>query len=646
MGQEEGSFKEWLVTNNAGSFAFGTANRLPERKYHGLLNVRSPLFLDPHQILQELNEVLLMDGKGAELGNFHYGELIHPKGYQHLESFSPGEAPCWHYRIGKMHLRRTLRLHPTHPMVLLRYEITNAPSNTSMLLYPYFNCRRIHDLAQENAVLDGRLRSKSNPIKFQFYKDFPGVFLDCERGEFELSGFWNQRVGYPEEARRGYDAAEDLFCPGSFRIAIDQNLSFSLVVGLDEPGEGSPTWPASSTNKQTPSKEVKDQLKVASQRFLIELPNQKVSVIAGFPWFGEWGRDTFIALPGLTMAVERKAVATQVFQTYAAQLKNGLVPNVLGRTPEESDGYSVDASLWFIRALQLYQFKWGREAAKPFVSTVFEILETMLHRKVRGIHVRPSGLLYASSHPRPLTWMDACVDGLPVTGRSPFAVDINALFYNAIRFALEWAEILQKKAFQTIWQPIGENLKETFVEAFWLEEEEYLADAHDGVAKDVSFRPNQLLALSLPSPLLDKKRGRKLLDKVRKQLLTPFGLRTLAPNDPTYQGTCQGTQPERDLAYHQGTVWPWLLGSYWDAVRYVSGPSVATKEAKTILQAFGPHLNEGCVGQVAEIFDGDAPHHPRGAPAQAWSVAELLRIAYGFSDIAPKASVKRPKSKS
>ena len=625
-------FPEWLTTNALGSFAMGTPKRIPERKYHGLLMVRSPIFADPHHLLAEVNEVLLLPEGGVELGSFHYDGTLHPNGYEHLSRFEPGSEPKWHYKIGEIQVTRTLKLHPRRNAVLLTYRVDGAPQDTKFLAYPYFSCRRVHDLQRENAILDGRPTQTDPRICFKFYKGFPEIFLDGGGAEFELSGFWNQRVCYPEEARRGYPHAEDLFCPGAFSVALDSAASWKLTIGLVETGSGSPAWPKKAAAKKAkPS--LLSRLDTAADAFLIEKDKDRASIIAGYPWFGEWGRDTFISLPGLTLARNKPKISAQILANYACQLKQGLVPNVLGRDSWESDGYAADASLWFIRAVQQLEFKAGETAAKPFLPVVFSLLDTFLKRKVRGIHVRPSGLLYASSHPRPLTWMDARVNGLPVTPRSPFAVDVNALFFNAIGYALRCAKREGDDDFVKLWEPLMSKLKETFREAFWLKDEGYLADSHDGLEPEPSFRPNQLLAIALPFPLLDRTMGASILKGVREKLLTPFGLRTLAPSDPQYHGRCEGDPTQRDNAYHQGTVWPWLLGMYWDAVRFVEGKAAANREGKRILKGFELHLDQACIGQISEIFDGDSPHTPRGAPAQAWSVAELLRIAHNFSDL-------------
>lgn len=640
VARDDHGFQEWLLTNTLGSYAMGTPQRLPERKYHSLLVAKTPRFKDPHAILAEVNEVLLFPGGGAELACFHYDKTIHPQGFQHLVSFQEKPFPEWTYAVDRVTVRRRLRLHPRRNAVVLEYTIEGAPEGSELLLYPYFNCRRVHDLAAENAILDGRMGGDDKRIRCRFYKDYPEIYLDCPEGSFEQSGFWNQKVHYPEEKHRGYDYKEDLFCPGAFRVKTSGETQTSLSVGLIEELPGSPIWPQ-LPKKAIAGRGIKKRLGQAAQAYLVG-DAKAASIVAGFPWFGEWGRDTFIALPGITLARGEQKLAFEILNHYASQRKDGLIPNVLARNPDESDGHAIDASLWFIRAMQMLETATDADRVAPLVPSVFEMLETMLKGKRRGIHVRPSGLLYASAFPRPLTWMDAMVDQVAVTPRSPFAVDVNALFYNAIRYALVWAERLDRPAFTKVWQPLAEKLAETFLEAFWLEEEGYLADAHDGLEPDPAFRPNQLMALALPHPLLSKKQGARLLKQVREKLLTPYGLRTLAPDDKAYQGTCDGAQEARDLAYHQGTVWPWLIGMYWDAVIYVEGEKAANEEANKILKPFVQHLDQGCLGHIAEIFDGDAPHTPRGAPAQAWSVAELLRVACGLSQ---KKVVGKPTAK-
>ncbi len=623
---KNGIAREWLIANRLGDFAMGTPERLPARKYHGLLVARLECYEEPHHLFAEVNEVLRLGTQTYALGCFQYDGAIHPQGFQHLEAFNAEPAPTWRYRLGDALLTRRLRLHPETHQVRLEYELENAGSDAELLLFPYFTCRNAHHLHYENAVLDGRVAEEEGLVRLRFYRGFPGLFMQtAPHARFQADGFWNYRVCYEEEAARGYLGKEDYFCPGHFSHPMGEKDLFRLDVGVWPEDKSLPPFPAPSAKPL--GQGLVARLERAADAFVIRPGRGYASVVAGYPWFGEWGRDTFISLAGLTLARGKRGLAARVLDTFRKRLKHGLIPNILARDPMASNGYSVDASLWFIRAVQEYEAHAGAEKVKRWEPVVLDMLNTMLQHKVKSIHVRPSGLLYASSHPRPLTWMDARVDGIAVTPRSPFAVDVNALFYNAVRYALEIAKRRGRRDFVQIWRRIAASLRVTFQEAFWLEEAGYLADSHNGAEPEPSLRPNQLLALALPFRVVSKSKGRSILKIVRARLMTPYGPRTLDPEDPAYQGKCAGDVASRDRAYHQGTVWPWLLGPYFDAVLNVEGPAKARKVIASILQAFERHLDRACLGQVSEIFDGDAPHHPRGAPAQAWSLAELLRIA-------------------
>jgi len=616
--------REWLLTNDLGSFAMGTPERAPKRKYHGLLIARTPQFDDPHHVLADVAETLAFPGGECPLAVFQYIDAIAPRGHELIAGFNHDPEPVWTYACGDIRVERRLSLHPRRNAVRLTYQVAGAPRGTRFSLNPYFSCRNAHALQQENGVLDGRPVRKDDRILFRFYNGFPEIYVTPPQGAmFETNGFWNRRVVYFEEMARGYDFREDLFCPGGFHLFISGEAAFEIEIGLT--GEG-----ADTAFKRAPNADGGDliaRLERAAEAFLIQPGDSYASVIAGFPWFGEWGRDAFVSLPGLALARGDLDLAARMLGAYQARLRKGLAPNVLSKTPENSDLNSVDASLWYIRAVQRLEEAGGPDRVSRFEETVFEILESLRSRRHRCIHVRPSGLLYASSMPRPLTWMDAFFDGQAITPRSPFAVEVNALFYNAVRYALQLAERRRQPGFLEVWRPIAKSLKSVFNDIFWLPDQQYFADAHSGHEPDAAFRPNQLLALALPFRLATKEQGRAVLRKVRQRLLTPYGLRSLSPEDPRYRPVYVGDPLSRDLAYHQGAVWPWLLGPYIDAVLNIEGRAAAKRAISKILAPFEAHLDESCLGQISEIFDGDPPHAPRGAPAQAWSVAELLRIA-------------------
>ena len=619
--------REWLTTNRLGSFAMGTPGRTPERKYHGLLTVRRVGLAEPLHVLSDLNEVIAAGGKTFELASWHYDSTQHPRGFEHQKAFNPA-GPSWQYECGEIRLIRTLELAPDRNELRIHYHLSGAAPGAELRLSPLFTARGIHQLAYENPFLDGRAHPAERGVQFRLYRELPAIDCWCEPGaEFEPAGFWNRKVKYPEEARRGYPDQEDLFCPGYFRVALQGDTRFTFTLRL--PGEAPvlAETPGQALEFADPAvQDFADALARAAGQFVYhEAATGKPGIIAGYPWFGEWGRDTLIALPGLLLDTGRFELAAEILDRYAACRRDGLVPNLLGDSPETSDWFSVDASLWFIRAVQDLHTRAGKAVAGRWFPVVYEILEK-LRNGTPGVRVAETGLLAVDLRPRPGTWMDAQVDGRAVTPRAPFAVELNALFFNAVQYALRLAQQGGETAFVEHWSPVKQRFEDNFEHTFWLDEQGHLADSHDGERPDTSLRPNQLLAASLPFKPISRQQARRMLEAVTRELRTPFGLRTLAPGHELYRGQVTGNQAERDRAYHNGTVWPWLLGPYVDAVEYGLGEQAARQEVARIEEDFRPHLDDACIGQVSEIFDGDAPFTPRGAPAQAWSVAELLRV--------------------
>ena len=334
-----------------------------------------------------------------------------------------------------------------------------------------------------------------------------------------------------------------------------------------------------------------------------------------------------IALPGLCLARNEVDKALAILESLAARLVNGLVPNIPQSGDVPPNAESIDASLLFIRATALTAKRTRSRRITALQEVCLDLIERIGEGADPRVHVDAQGFLFVDRGPWALTWMDALVDGWPVTPRQGYAVDLNALWLSGLTTTLRWAKKL-RPAFSEKWGETAKKLSDHFEEKFWLQDQGFLTDTHDGNRPDRQLRPNQLWALSLPGVPVDKAHKKQALAAVREKLLTPVGLRTLSPDDPGYQPFYRGGQSERDRAYHQGTVWPWLLGLYADAVEAIEGPQAAAEEMIPVLAALSAHVRtEGCIGQISEVFDGDAPHRPGGAPAQAWSVAEVLRIA-------------------
>lgn len=384
-----------------------------------------------------------------------------------------------------------------------------------------------------------------------------------------------------------------------------------------------------------------EKLASAAEQFVYENAAREPGMIAGFPWFGEWARDTLISLDGLLLARHQFNRAAAILERYAGLRQSGLLPNIVGVQRIDHAGVAPDASLMFVRALQQMAAASGFAAIERWLPAAYEIMEALAAQSVAGVGITPDGLLAAERAGEALTWMDVKINGRPLTPRAPYAVELNALYYNALCFTLEAAARQGRGAFVERFEPLREKFAPMFAQKFWSDERGFFADSHNGHSADFSLRPNQLFAISLPFSAASSAQAKSVLAKVREKLLTPFGLRTLAHDEPGYRGRCEGDQTQRDLAYHQGTVWPWLLIPYMDAVAKHEGAERAAEEARRFLGNFERHLEEACVGQVSEIFDGDDPHTPRGAPAQAWSVAALLAIGRHLQMPAVEAPKRR-----
>lgn len=649
---------EWLSTNLTGSFAMGTPDRLPERKYHGALIVRRPGSAPPLHVLADVAETLVLPGPRFELAQYRYRDTIHPAGGDWLVAFHETPNPTWAYDCDGVQVTRELELVPDRDEVRLHYRVHGAPTGTELHLSPLFTMRDVHALTHENPYLDGTASPMGRGAwRFELYAGVPAVDLSIEPvSPLCAGGHWNRRVEYAEEARRGYDAREDLYSPGYVRLAVDRD-DYRATLSVRVPTRTTVTEaipPAGDADEREITVDLGetliDRLRTAADRFIYFEPStRQPGLIAGYPWFGDWSRDTLISLPGILLARGRTELAQRLLSRVSSLRVDGLVPRLLGANSQDSAEPCADGTLWFIRAVEQLESVAGEASTRRLAYAVIEMLEAFESHCVPGAAIGGDGLLYVDRRPLASTWMDAEVDGHAVTPRAPLAVEIQALFLHAVRYATRLAERLGRPGLVGRWQALAERQRRSFRERFWNASAGYLNDAHDGHRADESLRPNQLVALALDSrDALTPAEQRSALEKVQRSLWTPVGLRTLAPEDPRYRGTCVGTQRERDLAYHQGTVWPWLFGPYLDAVAAIDGPEATSWELVRCLRGIETHLDEAGLGQVSEIFDGNAPHTPRGAPAQAWSVAELLRVAlmYGTSppDAPPSRSTRAPES--
>ncbi len=621
--------RELLRSNHSGSYACTTLVFCNTRKYHGLLVCPCPnIDNEWHVLLSAIDETVIQREREFHLALRKYPGTYHPQGHKYLRDFYTDPIPTHIYRVGGVILKKEALLSEKEERILLRYTLIDAHSPTFLRLQPFFAYRQRHRLSKANFDVITKYEPVENGIKYRMYLGYPALYLQASKPvEYTHAPDWYYNVEYEEERKRGYEYQEDLFSVGFFEFPIKKGESVVFSVGKE------PINPLSVKRKFTielkkriPRNNFENNLKNSAQQFFYKYGN-KTYIIAGFPWFGVWARDTFISLPGLAIGLNDMKTAKNVLHSMSEHIKDGLFPN--SEITPNADYNSIDAPLWFIWALQQL-FIYSKD--KSFLSGFWKKIEHILQSYRKGTHynigMRDNYLIGGGISGKALTWMDAIVDGKPVTPRIGYPVEINALWYNAVSFALEAAKILGKETFIKQWKDLPHKIKESFLQYFYSSEKEYLADYLDWDLKpDFSIRPNQVIALSLPYRMVNKVQAQKILKVIELHLLTPKGLRTLSPYHKDYKGKYEGDQRQRDLAYHQGTVWVWLLGHYVEAYLRIYGKS-GLSFARRAYKNFEEELSRGALGTISEIFDGDPPYEPKGAISQAWSVAELLRIKY------------------
>jgi predicted glycogen debranching enzyme len=507
----------------------------------------------------------------------------------------------------------------------MRFTILEASEPMTLHFRPFLAFRNIHELTHANMYANTKVEFIENGVKSKMYEGFPYLHMQFSQ-EVEIVPVpdWYLGVEYIEEQKRGYDYSEDLFTPGFFELKAKKG---DVIVFSASTKEEKTSGLKQKFTKTVTGKIQRDSfincLRNAAQQF-VEKRGGKTLIIAGYPWFGSWGRDTFIALPGLALARHRLVLYREVLDTQVNKMKNGLFPN-MGNSDNPAFN-SVDAPLWFFWAVQQYTIHGGTDAWERYGEAAKSVLKAFKDGTTFNIHMRENGLIYADAPGKALTWMDAVVYGAPVTPRRGFAVDIQALWYNAICFSLEMATAAKDKNFIKEYDKLPELIKKSFLEVFWDEKLGYLADyVNDNEGKNTFVRPNMVIAVSMPFTMLEKSQMKTILDIADKELVTIRGLRTLSPRNEFYKGICEGNQETRDNAYHQGTVWPWLFGPFCEGWLRVYGQQGVAKVRKLIfgLEAV---MSEHGISTISEIYDGDPPHSPQGTISQAWSVGEVLRI--------------------
>jgi len=638
--------EEWLLTNTRGGYASSTVVGCNTRGYHGLLvgSLQPPVC----RVMALANglETITYNGQSYELATFEFNDRFAPAGHAYLRQFRRDVGVHFDYALGRLRVTKSVYLDRQTDTVALVYTIESAKKPLEFTLRPLVGLRDFHTLQNSRAPLcshrldNGILVRHNVPNSCQ-------LLMTCEQAEFEEYPQWWYNFVYRCERERGQAFTEDLWTPGVFRVTLkrpSQIVFWARLQGHDSPADGRDldlrelledlrrhqrqVVTAAGTGRR-----VTKALCLAADQFVVHRPTEKgpgTTIMAGYPWFADWGRDALLALPGLLLETGRIEQAKEVLLTFAGAADQGMIPNCFDEHDNTAHYNSVDASLWFIWAA--FQYLRASEDSKTFGRDLLPVIRWILDSYQKGtrfdIHADDDGLISAGNARTQLTWMDAQCGETVFTPRHGKAVEVNALWYNALCLVGQYYARRDRQVSQ-FYKTLAARAGESFCSLFWSWDRGYLNDViyPDG-SVDPSLRPNQLFAISLPCPPpLTPGQQVSILEKVQQELLTPYGLRTLAPGHPAYKGLFTGPRCERDAAYHQGTVWPYLIGPFVEAYVKVHGSDrKARLGAAEFIQPLLEHLTQdGCLGSLCEVFDGDDPLRPKGCIAQAWSVAELIR---------------------
>jgi len=642
---------EWLVPNGLGGYAAGTIAGAPTRRYHALLVAALPNPLGRVVMLNALREELwLPDGSAVRLDG-----LPVPRDAAEQRAFLSEfrlelGLPVWHYHFRDGSVERRVLMPHGRNTVHVTYRFSGVPAGARVRIHPALHWREQEMPVTPQEDIHYSLHWSQGHLEITSGSRFPPLrlWISAARAQFTIDPRTLDQILYPVEEERGYPSSGSFWSPGCYMAEVQDGTEITLVASTED-------WPvllalspaeaaAAERERRTTLLARSDpscrswpwtRLVLAADAFIVS-PGYRLhevertraaggdlrTIIAGYHWFTDWGRDTMISLEGLALRTGRFAEARSILRTFARYVKDGLIPNMFPVGSNEGAYNAADATLWLFHAVARYtEITGDRTLLAELLPSLLSIIDRHLAGTSFGIHADPDDLLLVQgAEGTPLTWMDAAFDGCVVTPRRGKAVEINALWYNALRLMEQWAggEDAPKYA------KLAARVQDSFNRRFWYEAGGYLFDVIDGEdGDDARFRPNQIFAISLPHPVLRPERWVAVVEAVRERLLTPYGLRSLAPEEPDYHRTYHGDRRSRDSAYHQGTVWPWLIGPFIDAWLRVYPDQRTT--AASFLAGLLEHLDDFGVGSIAEVFDAEPPYTPRGCVAQAWSVAEVLR---------------------
>jgi predicted glycogen debranching enzyme len=639
--------KEWLLTNQRGGYSSSSVSACNTRRYHGLLvgSLNPPV--NRIMALSHCLETLIVNGETIDLSTCRFEDKFAPQGFKAIKQFRKDIGVHFDYRIDGIELTKSVYLLGDEDTGAIVYDFGRTRQKADLILRPFVGLRDFHTLQKSHAPLC----SKETENDLLVYQNVPGgceLSMTCQGGNFERDRQWWFNFVYLIDKRRGQDFTEDLWTPGFFRCQVTSRSKFILWANFAGQGRSKQLNDYNikkvcadlrdHQNALISAAKAKDKIQktlcLAADDFIVtrEQQLQSTSILAGFPWFADWGRDAFISLPGLLLQTGRFEQARSVLTTFASAVDQGMVPNRFDDRSDTAHFNSVDSSLWFINAAFQYLKVTGDTETfdKHLLGKICQIVDSYEKGTRFGIHADSDGLITAGDEQSQLTWMDAKYDGVAFTPRYGKTVEINALWYNSLCLLAQYFTDHDTDAADR-YHSMADKVETSFRQLFWNQANGFLNDCIiPNGSVDSSLRPNQIFAVSLEFSPLTKQQRKAVVGWVEKNLLTPFGLRTLDAFDTRYKGRYHGSQKDRDEAYHQGTVWPYLMGHFVEAYLKVNDFSDEAKQKATkFIAPLLRHLTENsCLGSVSEIFDGDTPQSSKGCPAQAWSVAELIRAVH------------------
>lgn len=624
---EESLTREILRTNRGGAYHSTTIVDCNTRKYHGLLVIPVPsLDQDNHVLLSSLDETVIQHGAEFNLAVHQYtGNHFSPNGHKYARQYNFQTIPQSIYRVGGVFLSKEKLFMAFENRILIKYTLMDANSPTILRLSPFMAFRNVKDLTKENQQVNKNYTEIENGIRTCMYTGYPDLHMQFSKPvKFVYRPDWYKNIEYSKERERGFPSTEDLYVPGYFEVSIEKGESIYF--------SGGDTQIDTATLADVFNKEYQDRtprnsffhcLKNSAQQFYFRPTENDAYLLAGYPWFKVRARDLFFSLPGSTLSIDDPVRFEKIMTTAIPAIRRFLENGTCDPVITEID--QPDVPLWMVWALQQYAKERGILQCKElYGAIIYEIVQAILDNKHPNLHLAENGLLATEGREKPVSWMNSTVDGKPIVPRSGYLVEFNSLWYNAICFTSELAELGGDTRWSEQLETLSARIKNSFVSTF-LNGYGYLFDFVDGSYVDWSVRPNMLFAASLDYSPLDTKQRRSVLNIVTKELLTPKGIRSLSPKSEGYRPYYTGPQKERDLAYHQGTAWPWLLGVYLEAYLRIyqrSGISFAER----MLIGMDDEMNRHCISTLSELFDGNPPFQSRGAISYAMNVAAILRV--------------------